>query len=264
MLPIDLVLVRHGQSEGNIAEDHQNHPQYQDFFQHRHNASLQLTDLGIKQSQLAGQWIKDNISPFFHRYYTSEYLRALATAAHLDLPGARWYRELYLRERDHGLFDRLSDQERESQYPDDWRLKQLDPLLWTPPRGWSIADLCLRIDRVLDTLHRECSNMKVIIVCHGEVMWAFRLRLDRLTHQEYLTIKQQRHPHDKINNCQVLHYSRRDPVTAVVHTNRKWVRSVCPWDTQRSSNVWQELSHRGYSNQELLDLVQQYPRYLSS
>ena len=35
------------------------------------------------------------------------------------------------------------------------------------PNGESIAQLCLRIDGVLHTLHRECSDKRVLVVCHG-------------------------------------------------------------------------------------------------
>lgn len=42
---------------------------------------------------------------------------------------------------------------------------------WSPPGGGeSMAQVCIRIDHTLNTLRRECSNQKVIIVCHGEVM----------------------------------------------------------------------------------------------
>lgn len=262
-MPIDLVLVRHGQSEGNIAEDFDNNPRFAEIFRTRHNAMLQLTDLGISQAITTGAWIQQHIGSQFDRYYVSEYLRALSTAAHLNLPDAQWYPDLYLRERDHGLFDRLSEEEKLIQFPEDSRLKKLDPLFWHPPRGTSIADLCLRIDRFLDTLHRECSEKKVIAVCHGEVMWAFRIRLERLTHQDYLSIKSQKHPYDKINNCQVLHYSRRHPVTGVISLTNKWVRSTCPWNISLSRNEWQPVTRRAYSNQELLEITSQYPRHLT-
>lgn len=40
---------------------------------------------------------------------------------------------------------------------------------------------------------------------------------------------------DKIWNCQIIHYTRRDPVTGDVGPAFNWVRSICPWDTSTSS-----------------------------
>lgn len=48
---------------------------------------------------------------------------------------------------------------------------------------------------------------------------------------------------DKIWNCQIIHYTRRDPETGIVAPNFYWVRSICPWDTSLSRNVWQPI-HR--------------------
>lgn len=42
------------------------------------------------------------------------------------------------------------------------------------------------IDRVLHTLHRECSQKRVIIVGHGMVMCAFVVRIERLTATQFL------------------------------------------------------------------------------
>ncbi len=122
-----------------------------------------------------------------------------------------------------------------------------------------MATLCLRIDRILTTLHRECTEQRVLIVCHGEVMWAFRLRLERLTPERYRCLDQSRNPHDKIHNCQVLHFTRRDPETGAVATHLDWLRSVCPWDASLSSNEWQPISRTRYSNEELMNVVEQTP-----
>jgi phosphohistidine phosphatase SixA len=61
-----------------------------------------LTDKGIKQAKVTGEWIRENIGDQFDRYYTSEYVRAMETGAHLGLPNAKWYTEIVLRERDKG------------------------------------------------------------------------------------------------------------------------------------------------------------------
>ena len=90
---VELVLVRHGRSEGNEAREQSkqgdNSP-YTPEFRARGNREWRLTDLGIAQATAAGRWIREHISPAFSRYYTSEYLRARETAGHLGLPSASW------------------------------------------------------------------------------------------------------------------------------------------------------------------------------
>ena len=64
-LPLDLILVRHGQSEGNAAKrlsEKSDHTAYTKEFRNRHSASLRLTDLGRKQAQTAGEWINPLLS----------------------------------------------------------------------------------------------------------------------------------------------------------------------------------------------------------
>ena len=173
----------------------------------RHNSRLRLTDRGREQAASAGKWLKENSGSDFDRYYVSGYARAMETAALLDLPGAVWFQDFYLRERDLGLFEIMPEEDKRSKYPEVFRQQELDPFYWTPPKGESIAQLCLRIDRVLQTLHRECSGKRVLIVCHGLVISAFMIRIERLTSMQYLN--RARDESWVIYNCQTVHYSRR-------------------------------------------------------
>ena len=107
-MPVDLVLVRHGRSEGNEAREQSkqgDNSGYTDEFRARRNREWRLTDLGIAQAQAAGDWIRAEIAPAFSRYYTSEYLRARETAAHLAMAQACWVQDILLRERSWGRAD---------------------------------------------------------------------------------------------------------------------------------------------------------------
>lgn len=108
--PIDLVLVRHGESEGNIAQDQSKLGDdslwEKENFKNRHTSQYRcvncalllsavgrpllvlqpqcspymdlnrrLTDLGRKQAQTAGDYIRKHITKKFDRYYCSEYIR---------------------------------------------------------------------------------------------------------------------------------------------------------------------------------------------
>jgi len=267
-MPIDLVLVRHGESEGNHAFALAAQGDLRYFtpgspFLQRHGSRWRLTARGREQARAAGAWVRQHIGPYFDRYLASEYLRAMETAAYLELPEAHWHCEFYLRERDWGKFDLIPFEQRRREYAEDMRRQSLDRFFWSPPDGESMATLCLRIDRVLGTLHRECADKRVILVCHGEVMWAFRVRLERISQQEYQRLDYSRDILDKIHNCHIMHYTRRDPHTGRVVPFVGWFRSVCPWDMTRSRNEWQPIERRSYSNEDLLAVVEGTPPILT-
>jgi NAD+ kinase len=258
-MPFDLVLVRHGESEGNVANRRSRRGDDSHFteeFLKRHSSSWRLTEKGRTQATTAGAWIRENIAPTFDRCYTSEYLRAMETAALLGLEHVRWYPEFYLRERDWGVLDVMSQTQRIEEHAEALKRREADPLFWTPPNGQSMADLCLRVDRVIDTMHRECADKSVVIVCHGETMLAFRVRLERMRHERFRELCASRDPHDQIGNCQVLHYTRREPGRSTLAAHLDWMRSVNPTDPTLSSNEWQRIERRSLVNDDLLAYVE--------
>ena len=79
-LPLDLILVRHGESEGNVAQDFAklgDDSLWTAEFKDRHSSKYRLTDKGKAQAKMSGDWIKANVSPHFDVYYVSEFLRAV-------------------------------------------------------------------------------------------------------------------------------------------------------------------------------------------
>ncbi len=265
-MPIDLILVRHGESEGNAARRFSlagDNSLFTEEFCGRHNSRLRLTDRGREQARVAGTWLKAYVTQPFDRYLVSGYLRAMETASLLDLPEAVWYQEFYLRERDLGLFEIMPEDEKKNKHPEAYRQYELDPFYWTPPNGESIAQLCLRIDRVLHTLHRECSGKRVLVVCHGLVMWAFMVRIERLTATQYLERSSSPDISNQIRNCQIMQYTRRDPKTANLSQRVEWVRSICPWDKTRSNASWRAIHRPTFTNQQLLEEAEACPRVIA-
>jgi len=266
-MPVDLVLVRHGESEGNAAKrrsERGDNRHRDEHFLSRSTSSWRLTDKGVEQAKAAGVWLRSAFPEGFGRYYASEYLRALETAAELDLPGATWMIDYNLRERDYGALDLLSTEERQEQFPQYMRMREIDPFFWTPPGGESVANVAYgRLGWLLDTLHRECSEAKVIAVVHGEVMWALRTRLERFTHQRYLELDRSKDPNDQIWNCQILHYTRRNPKTGEIGPYLGWFRMTRPMFPNFPS-LWQPIVRRRYSNDDLRLMVGQQERRIAS
>jgi len=139
-----------------------------------------------------------------------------------------------------------------------------DAFFWAPPGGESLANICNRIDHTFNTLRRECSNKRVIIVCHGEVMWAFRVRIERLSQIRFHQLQNSDDPKDSIHNTQILHYTRCHPVTGEVYPYFRFMKSVCPWRPEYGSEKWLEFERPIYSNEELLASVQTVPRFVNN
>jgi len=265
--PLEIVLVRHGQSEGNEAVSRSKRGDLSAYipeFRAKHSSTYRLTDKGIQQAIVTGKWIRDNIGEKFDRYYTSEYVRAMETAALLALPDAKWYTEIMLRERDKGHLDNVSWIERHEKYSDEMLRRERDSFFWSPPGGESLAHICQRIDHTFNTLRRECSNQRVIIVCHGEVMWAFRVRLERLSQIRFHQLQNSKDPRDLIHNTQVLHYTRVHPVNGEVFPYFRFLKSICPWKPQYSCDAWMEFERPTYSNEDLLQSVHTVKRFVNN
>ena len=261
-MPNNLVLVRHGESEGNVANRFSKKGDNRFFteeFKNRHSSKWRLTDKGREQAGKAGEWIRENISVKFDRYYTSEYLRAMETAVFLNFPESLWYAEFYLRERDWGELDVMTEEERRTKFAEALKRKEIDSFYFTPPGGESMAQLCLRIDRILNTLHRECAGKDVMIVCHGDVMWAFRIRLERMSQGFYKLLDLSTDFFDRIHNCQIIHYTRKNPRTGKISPHLDWRMSICPWDLSKSSNLWHKTRRPKYSTDDLWDIVKKTP-----
>lgn len=268
MLPIDLIFVRHGQSEGNVANKASRKGDNTFFtpeFRERHSRSFRLTDKGIEQAKSAGVWLKKNISMPMDRFYVSDYVRAKETAAHLDLPSAQWRTEYQLRERDKALMDNCPVDEQKNLFELEEKQYQLDPFLSYPAGGGeSIPLLCLRLKTdILEHLAREASDKRVIIVCHGHVMRAFQLELENLGHDDFIRLDASENPVEKIRNCQIMWYTRRDPENGKLEPHLVAVRSICPWDPEGDYG-WRRIQRHLYSNKDLLKDVNKYPRQLNS
>lgn len=264
-LPIELVLVRHGQSEGNLAKRRSeagDHEAYSEAFRNRHTSDFRLSKKGRDQAVRAGEWIRRELhqgNNVFNRYYVSEYARAIETAALLELPGASWFTESYLSERDWGEMESLPIDEREAKFGEALRGRDRQPYFWAPPNGESFMALCLRVDRILATLHRECGDKRVIIVCHGEVMWAFRLRLERMSQERFRELHLSEESVDRIHNCQILHYSRRHPKHGNIDPYLNWLRMIRPTDEEPILVDWSEIKRPRYDNKQLLERVERIP-----
>ncbi|MFZ2310899.1 MAG: histidine phosphatase family protein [Patescibacteria group bacterium] len=257
-MPEDLYLVRHGQSVGNLArkkyEENQDESAILEIFSQIHESEYELTPLGIEQAKLAGAWLKKEGLIYFDRMLVSSNKRAKQTASYLGLPEVKWMIDFNLRECDGGLFSVIAPSERDLNYADQQKFYDTQPFLFRPPQGESMADLCQRIKIILDTLARECSGKKVIIVCHGHVIRAFRIILERMSPQRSNELILNKNDQDRVPNCSILHYTRRsqDIATTQLSDYFNWFRMIRPAGGGNLEDDFSEIKRKKYSNEELL------------
>lgn len=267
MLPIDLVFVRHGESEGNIAtkaSENGDHSFFTPEFRDRHSREFRLTDRGVEQAKSAGKWLRDNLPFSFSYFYVSDYIRAKETAAYLHLPNAKWREEFHLRERDRALGDNLPRDEEKRLFPMEQRQYEIDPFLSVPAGGGeSFASFCLRLRAgIIEQFARQRSKDSVIAVCHGHVMRGMQIEIENLGHDDFIRLSNSENPFDKTSNCQILWYTRRDPQNSIVVSERVLaVRSVCPWK-EGSDSGWRYIERKLLTNGNLLEEVKRYPRHV--
>src|SRR3989338_1758151 len=164
--PLDLALLRHGESEGNVAHNRSkrgDHSLYTPEFRRRHSTTWRLTNRGLTQPPLAGAWVRANIDERFDVYLTSNCLRAVETAAHLGLPDARWRIDANLRERERGRLDVVSQDELTNEFAPEMLRRLIDGFHWRPPGGESTGDVCKRGDIVLNSLRQLGDNQRAIL-----------------------------------------------------------------------------------------------------
>lgn len=265
-LPLDIVLVRHGESEGNLANKRDRAgdsslmtKEHKD----RHNSTWRLTGKGIEQAEAAGNWIRENIQGQFDHYLVSPFVRAVETAGYLDLPDASWEIDPYLIERDHGDLDGISQEAKDRLFSNNLAKRALNEFYWRPPNGETRLEAGLRWDRIMLSLSQRHSEHKVIIVAHETLIEAGLIRRLHWTIEQFCLWKEANDPATKIHNCQVIHFTRRDPESGLIHVGVRWWRSVCPWDLNVTSGEWQVIEKRLFSNDELLEEASKIPRIIN-
>lgn len=252
-MPRDLVLVRHGESVGNIAlaDARAGRPTPPADKQHSSRRWV-LSDRGKDQAKAAGVWLREHGLGTFDRAYCSPYVRTIQTAALLGLPDARWWLEPLLRERDRGYEYVASKAVLAEEFPHSRRTRRDDRFLWRPTGGESIPDVDLRLRQVLATLAREMDGERVICVTHEDAMDALRFRLEKMTISEYIELSEQ--DTEQIPNGGILHYTRQNPDDA---TDRQpkfgWFRLVDPDGS--GGFPWREIERPRFTNEELMKMA---------
>jgi broad specificity phosphatase PhoE len=208
--PAKLWIVRHGQSAGNIAREAADAAGLAEIEIAHRDVDVPLSALGERQAQALGRWfagLPDGEKPEI--VISSPYVRARQTArAVCEAGGVAGPQrppivDERLREREFGVFDRLTMAGIRQKYPDLAEHRALlGKFYHRAPGGESWADVILRLRSALDTVSLHHADRRVLIVCHQVVVLCLRYILEELDEAQILAIDKER----EVLNCGVCEY----------------------------------------------------------
>ncbi len=153
MIPLDLILVRHGESEGNRDRMFTGH------------GPSPLTERGARQADAVGEALA---TPRPDAVYVSDLVRALKTAEPLCVrANVEPVVTERIRERDMGDFVGVRFEEVQARDPEGWRAVAERRPDYRPPGGESHRDVHARVSRFLDELQARHAGERVVVVSHG-------------------------------------------------------------------------------------------------
>ncbi|MEO6247477.1 MAG: histidine phosphatase family protein [Sphingomicrobium sp.] len=208
--PAQLWLVRHGQSQGNVARDEAHQAGELVIDLDWRDVDVPLSELGQRQADAAGRWfaaLPEEQRP--EVLLASPYVRARQTAEAIckagGLAGGAKPTTLdeRLREREFGVFDGLTTLGIREKYPDEAAHRaKMGKFYHRPPGGESWADVILRLRSAVNSIALQYEGKRVMIVCHQVVVLCMRYILEELTEAEILDIDRQA----EILNCGICTY----------------------------------------------------------
>ena len=187
-----LWLIRHGESTANIARHKAEAENALTIDYAEREMDIPLSDVGVRQSVAAGQWFSSQpakptvifTSPYFRTFETARFI-----AEHAALENVEIFHDERLREREFGIFDRLTWRGSVEKYPDEMaKREQLGKFYYRPPGGESWCDVALRVRNFWRDLCLHHADDRILIVTHEVVVRVFRYVVERLTEAEILAI----------------------------------------------------------------------------
>lgn len=186
-----LLLVRHGESQANLAAAAADAAGAEVIDAPARDPDVLLSNLGADQAAALGRWLRR--LPAAERpqsVWSSPYARAVQTAqialgaAGLALP---IHVDERLRDRELGVLDALTSHGVEVRMPvEAQRRRWVGKFYYRPPGGESWADVALRMRSLLDDLARVEAGRRVLVACHDAVVMVARYVCEQLSEAEVL------------------------------------------------------------------------------
>jgi len=185
--PQTLMLVRHGESLGNLANERAYAEQSDRLDINVNDPSVELSDLGARQAVALGRRLGE--LPDAQRptvVVASPYVRAQQTADHIvdaaGLSGVVRLHDERLRDREQGVLDRLTGRGVRAEFPAEAeRRDYLGKFWYRPPGGESWADVAQRIREFLRDLRLDHAGERVLVVTHDVPILLTRYVIEEMT-----------------------------------------------------------------------------------
>lgn len=151
-----VIIVRHGQTEWNIANIRQGH------------LDSPLTEEGIAQAKaLARRLMREKFSVI----YSSDLGRAMQTARIIaEATGHPIIGDARLRERHLGIFQGLSSQEIKEKFPEEYKLHRTLGPNYVIPAGESVQQQVARNVAYLNEIAARHLGESILVITHGGVL----------------------------------------------------------------------------------------------
>ncbi len=188
----ELLLVRHGESQGNVAATLAHQSGAHVINVPARDADVELSATGREQALALGRLLAGFPEDQRAAVWSSPYLRARQTAE-LAVHTGGWKTDVLLderlRDRELGILDMLTSAGVEARLPQEAeRRRWLGKFYYRPPGGESWADVVLRLRSLIADLDRLYPGQRVLLVCHDAVILLIRYILEGLTERELLDI----------------------------------------------------------------------------
>ncbi len=205
---VELWLVRHGESTGNVAASVAAAAGREVIDIDLRDADVPLTEVGRDQASAVGRWFAGAAQTERpDMVWSSPYLRARQTAHIISsesrLPAAAV--DERLRDRELGVLDLLTSAGVEARFPEEaQRRRWLGKLYYRPPGGESWADVALRLRAFLADLDRVAGSGRVLLVVHDAVILLLRYVCEAMTEDDLLNLSRT----TTVRNASITHLVR--------------------------------------------------------
>ena len=206
-LPASLLVVRHGESAGNVARDAAEAQGLERIDIALRDVDVPLSETGLRQAEALGHRLGADPEPPTV-VWCSPYVRAQQTARHalevagLDVPVLLDER---LREREFGVLDGLTRKGITAVFPDESeRRARIGKFFHRPPGGESWSDVLLRLRSGWRDLREDHEGERVLLVAHQVVVLLVRYLLEDLDEAGVMEVDRA----GDVRNCGVTTYVR--------------------------------------------------------
>jgi broad specificity phosphatase PhoE len=202
-----LVVIRHGQSIGNIARDESFKRSNDSFYFDPNFMDLnpdhwELTELGKEQSKKAGEFLRQVLLLNPGEYISSNTARTRQTAGYVFPDAILNINEPLVKERAFAGHDKITKSDWQSRLSSAGLSEVEDSYEWKVPGGESASDMEVRLKSFLNKLGEVVSDHdETFIFTHGDLIQVLRVILHKIDAEKYVQFKQL--DSNYVRNCQI-------------------------------------------------------------